>query len=267
MPGLSSLTSAVSSISSSVQNGISIPSSIGSSLTGAAGSALGKLTGAAGALGGLTGAAGSALGGLTGAAGAAGSALSKLTGAAGGLSGLAGAAGGLGGIASAAAGALGSLTSKIDGGKLGLAALASAGLSPAASAQLSASLNSLNSSSPFPIKMPIIGQGTLDRSEISASISAALGDSRVPAPNFSSTDDQLAASKKYLAESEAKLEKTRKLIADLNAGQAKSEAKKKIWHNLRDTLPEGDPAIKAAYQEYSDAWDAKDALRTQLINS
>jgi len=224
-------------------------------LAGAAGGALGGLAGAAGgALGGLAGAAGGALGGL---AGAAGGALGKLTGAAGGL----------GGLASAAAGALGSLTGKIDGGKLGLAALASAGLSPAASAQLSASLNSLNSSSPFPIKMPIVGQGTLDRSEISASISTALGDSRVPAPNFSSQEEQLAAAKKYLAESETKLEKTRKLIAALNAGQAKSEEKKKIWKNLRDTLPEGDPAISAAYQEYSAAWDAKDALRTELINS
>jgi hypothetical protein len=140
-------------------------------------------------------------------------------------------------------------------------------LSSAASAQLSASLNSLNSSSPFPIKMPIVGQGTLDRTEISASISKSLGDSRIPAPNFSNMDEQLASSKKYLAESEARLEKTRKLIADLNAGQAKSDAKKKIWHNLRDTLPEGDPAISAAYQEYSAAWDAKDALRTELINS
>jgi hypothetical protein len=175
---------------------------------------------------------------------------------------LGGLASGLAGAAGGALGKLNSLTAGLQSGKSGLASLASAGLPAGAAAALAASMNSLSTSSPFPIKMPSIATGTSDRSELVSLGAKLLGNPIIPPPDYAA---EYVAAEQRLAEAQARSATVKKLIADLNAGQAKSDEKKKKWHELRDTLPAGDPAITAAYQEYSDAWDAKDALRNELI--
>ncbi len=220
---LASIGAAANTISSSVQNGISSASALASgtaSLTASGSGALaGLASGANSALAGITGAAGSALAGITGAAG---SALAGITGGPGG----------------ALAGALAA-------GKDKLSSLASAGLPAGLGAKLSASINSLNTAGADPIKMPSIGLGTVDRTEITASIGAVLGDLKIPGPNFSgaisaaatgalqAANDISSKLQKYEDERQAIYDKQKQIVNAAKAAYEKADS----------TLPAGDPEI------------------------
>jgi hypothetical protein len=155
-----------------------------SAVTGVAGSLISKtsvsslasgvnsLPGGAGAIGAIVGAAGSSLPNLPSITQA--SNLIKNTSAAV-TNGITTAASALSGNVSLSAGPLGGLANNIESlnvnsltkglseGTQSLTALASAGLPASAAASLQASLSSLSSSSPFPIKIPTIGANTIDR--------------------------------------------------------------------------------------------------------
>ena len=138
-----------------------------------------------------------------------------------------------------------SLTKGLQSGKQSLASLVSSGLPAGAAASLAASMNSLSTSSPFPIKMPTIAEKTVDRSEVSTQINNLLGDKKVPSPNFSGTiaapattafqayGDRQTAVVKYDAE--------RKAITD--AQQAVFDAAKEAYDKAGQTLPAGDPEL------------------------
>ena len=79
------------------------------------------------------------------------------------------------------------LTKNISAGNQSLLSLASTGLSVGAAASLSASINSLNAGGGNPIKMPTVAVNTTDRSELTSQIRNLLGDTKVPAPNFSAS--------------------------------------------------------------------------------
>jgi hypothetical protein len=219
---LSSVGAIASNLSTGALNGIS-------SATASLGSAASLLTGSSltGAGSALNGAVGSALAGVTGAA----------TKALGGITGAAG----------AALGKIDSLTKGLQSGKVGLASLASAGLPAGAAAALSASINALSSSSPFPIKMPSIATGTIDRSEITALASKLLGNPIIPAANF--TDPVTAAAKAAADSSSAKLEAYDKIHAEGEVERAKytklmNEAIV-AFETAKNTLPAGDPEIES----------------------
>ena len=232
IPALSGIGAAATNLASAAQNGISAATSLGSKVASITSGGSNLLAGA-----------GSTLQGITGAA-------------SGALAALGGAGGGLGALAGALA-----------GGKDKLSALASAGLPPGLTSKLEASINSLNVAGGSPIKIPSIGSGTVDRSEITASIGAVLGNPIIPAPNYGNIDERLAASKKSLADSEARLEKVRKLRAQLADNQTKSDEKKKKYIELRDSLPEGDPSIEAAFQEYKTVVEARVPLFKELLDA
>ena len=169
------------------------------------------------------------------------------------------------------------LTKGLEAGKQGLASLASAGLPASAAAALSASLNSLSTSSPFPIKMPTVAIGTVDRGEISAQVGSILGDKKVPAPNFS----LFAPS----AETQAFIDKDRAWQATYDKLTADWETEKAGLQKIMDdaiakfkeakkTLPQGDPEIenlrldaRTKIDARFDAYDKFAAKRDALVAS
>jgi len=68
-----------------------------------------------------------------------------------------------------------------------LMSVISSALIPAERAKLQASVNSVGSTSPFPVKTATVANTTNNRGEIEAQTSKLLGDSRVPPPDFSGT--------------------------------------------------------------------------------
>jgi hypothetical protein len=143
-----------------------------------------------------------------------------------------------------------SLTKGLQTGKQPLSALATIGLSGAAAAALAASMNSISTSSPNPIKMPTVAAATVDRSELSGQVTNLLGDKKIPAPNYNPTPPVPSP---IAAELTAKRSEfiTKKIAYDeeLIARKAALEPEKQKYIAIRDSLPKGDPVREAARQE------------------
>ena len=179
-----------------------------------------------------------------------------------------GAVASLGATASGALNSLGSLdaSSLIKGltsGNQSLAALASLGLPASASAALQAGINSLSTPGSLPITLPTVATGTNNRGQLTSQLSSVFGSSKIPAPNFSGTDQ-------LMAEFEARHKKNEEIFAQVDVLKVKLDelapgvkSAQTNWHNLRDTLPKGDPQVDDAYQTYSDLFDARDEVRKQ----
>ena len=153
-----------------------------------------------------------------------------------------------------------SLTKGLQTGKQPLSALATTGLSTAGAAALAASMNSISTSSPNPIKMPTIATSTVDRGEISSQVKNLLGDKKIPPPNYNPTPpatSSVAADIKtkkltYLTDLEEYNNEVEKRAAAIKAEAA-------AYQELKNTLPEGDPQVTTARdtgkknaQEFSD---------------
>ncbi len=141
------------------------------------------------------------------------------------------------------AGGPGALVGALAAGKDKLSSLASAGLPPGLGAQLASSINSLNIAGADPIKMPSIGLGTVDRSEVEASIKAGLGDKKIALPNFSGS---IAASAtdaaNKVSDRKAGFEKLKaELDIPLNAQKPITAAAIAKYEEAKNNLPEGDP--------------------------
>ena len=137
------------------------------------------------------------------------------------------------------------LTKGLQSGKQSLVSLVSSGLPAGAAASLAASMNSLSTSSPFPIKMPTIAEKTVDRSEVSTQINNLLGDKKVPSPNFTGTIAAPAATAYQSYDDRqvklAKYEADRKVITD--AQQALYDTAREAYDTASQTLPQGDPEL------------------------
>ena len=143
-----------------------------------------------------------------------------------------------------------SLKKGLETGKQPLSSLATTGLSAAGAASLTASMNSISTSSPNPIKMPTVAVATVDRSEVSSQVTSLLGDKKIPAPNFTATptppsplvaqvrEKRLEFITKKIAYDEEKIARTEAIMAE----RAKYE-------KIRDSLPDGDPTRTAAKDE------------------
>ena len=283
---LTSVTGALTSVTGAVSaatSGIAVASASFSALTS-------KVAGSIPSLGSLT--SGTGLGALPGGLNAVSSVVNSATGALTSIPGLGGvssliknastaalnavnigssalgAVASLGATASNALNNLGSLdaSSLIKGltsGKQSLAALASLGLPASASAALQAGINSLSTPGSLPITLPTVATGTNNRGQLTSQLGSVFGSSKIPAPNFSGTDQ-------LMSEFEARHKKNEDIFAQVDVLIAKiNDLKPGVsdaltnWHNLRDTLPKGDPQVDEAYQTYSDLFDAKDAIRKQ----
>jgi hypothetical protein len=138
-----------------------------------------------------------------------------------------------------------SLTKGLQAGKQPLSALASTGLSAGAAAALSASMNSLSTSSPFPIKIPTVAENTVDRSELNASVGSLLGDKKIPTPNFGGGISAAATGALQAVNDRRstleKFEEDRKAIYDKQ--KAITEVARSAYLKADTTLPAGDPEI------------------------
>lgn len=133
-------------------------------------------------------------------------------------------------------------------------------LTPGISAQVNSAMASINSLGASPIKIPTVGLDTFNRSEIAAQTTALLGDSRIPAPNFSGP----SASAKALLESiNQRAEMITKTLEESQALGAISEQVKKEFYDLKNTFPAGSPEIEAAKQKYLAAL-AKESEKIKL---
>ena len=159
------------------------------------------------------------------------------------------------------------LTQGLQSGKQPLSSLVSTGLPPAAAASLTASMNSLSTSSPFPIKMPTVAENTINRSEISSQISNLLGDKKVPMPDFSG----LAAtpvrdlSQADIAAYDANKKEIETLTEDRYAlVKAEADARYTLSKAKQD-LPQGDPSIPALEQAVETANNKINDLDKRVI--
>jgi hypothetical protein len=235
-------------------------------------SGVSSLPGGAGAIGAIVGISGSSLPNLPSITQA--SNLIKNTSAAV-TNGITTAASALSGNVSLSAGALGGLANNIESlnvnsltkglseGTQSLTALASSGLPAGAAASLQASLSSLSSSSPFPIKLPTIGANTIDRGELTAQLGSVLGDKRIPIPNFGGTGPSSLV--------KAQADKLNELFTQQQAliveqeEQSKKIAKARAAYiEARDNLPQGDPALDSAKEAYIAEVTASGAITAKI---
>ena len=141
------------------------------------------------------------------------------------------------------AGGSGALAGALAAGKDKLSSLASAGLPPGLAAQLASNINSLNTAGADPIKMPSIGLGTVDRSELEASIKAGLGDKKIALPNFSgAVSAEATDAVKKLADRKEGFNKLKaELDSTLAAQRPITDAALAKYEEAKKSLPEGDP--------------------------
>ena len=131
-----------------------------------------------------------------------------------------------------------------------LQALASAGLPAGAAAALNSAISSLSSGGSVPIKLPVVGTNTFDRSSINWNV---FGSSKIPIPNYggnpATTGETVSSAAAAMEKSNQRLEKIRELGAQsrekrLDVGRAQVAYAKAI-----EDLPAGDPGIEAALEK------------------
>ena len=159
------------------------------------------------------------------------------------------------------------LTQGLQSGRQPLSSLVSTGLSPAAAASLTASMNSLSTASPFPVKMPTVAENTINRSEISSQIGNLLGDKKVPVPDFSGLT---ATPMRDLSQSEITAydvnKKEIETLSDSRFDLVKAEADARYTlSKAKQDLPQGDPSIPALEQAVETAKNNIDELDKKVI--
>jgi hypothetical protein len=169
-----------------------------------------------------------------------------------------------------------SLTKGLTKGKDPLASLATSGLSASGAAALAASMNSISTASPNPIKMPTIATATVDRSEVSSQVTNLLGDKKVPPPDFAK--DGLTAANLNAIENRDKkraefFAAQKKYDEEYIVKKAALEVEKKKYIEFRENYPVGDPTREAARAEVNgkiavfNAWrEEQNALVTRLAD-
>jgi hypothetical protein len=138
-----------------------------------------------------------------------------------------------------------------------LMSVISSALVPAERAKLQASVNSVGSASPFPVKTATVANTTNDRGEIAAQTSKLLGDSRVPAPDFSgaasaptptptSSPKELTANQiRYVTLRREALQRKKDYDTTVANWSAEEKINMATYRQAKNTLPEGDPEIES----------------------
>lgn len=176
---------------------------------------------------------------------------------------------------SGAAGALGSFASKLSGDVTGsldklkdnpLTSLASTGLNPEAAGQLAASISALGSGGAAPIKLPTVAANTTDRSSITGQLSALLGSSKIPMPNFSGglkiKPLSVQETEKYNSiKTQIETSTDDYYAAKRSLGDAQAAYDKAV-----NSLPQGDPQIADLKQAVSDAQTTVTMINTKIAD-
>ena len=167
-------------------------------------------------------------------------------------------------LPAATAGLLTGLNKTLDSIKSGsLSSFAMEGLSPANTSKINAAMAALSSSGSIPIKTPIIGINTNDRSEVSSQIRGQLGDKRIPTPNFGT--GPTAEAKSELSRLNDLLKQGAVLEAASEAQKIKVNTARIAFIEARDNLPQGDPAIETAKEAYTAEVKAGGEIADKII--
>ena len=167
-------------------------------------------------------------------------------------------------LPAATAGLLTGLNKTLDSIKSGsLSSFAMEGLSPANTSKINAAMAALSSSGSIPIKTPIIGVNTNDRSEVSSQIRGQLGDKRIPTPNFGT--GPTAEAKSELSRLNDLLKQGAVLEAASEAQKIKVNTARIAFIEARDNLPQGDPAIETAKEAYTAEVKAGGEIADKII--
>ena len=172
-------------------------------------------------------------------------ALNKATNVIGSLGGASSALGGASSALSGASSALGSLSSAAS--KAGGLTSAIAGKLPLGqAAELLSSVSALGAGGANPIKLPSLGTNTTNRTGITAQIKGVLGNPKIPEPNLlgdikGETVDSLLGQLQTATKARNQAEKKYKEL------EKEFNVAKKDFDTKYNTLPDGDPALDAAF--------------------
>jgi len=137
-----------------------------------------------------------------------------------------------------------------------LLGLANTGLPQSAVAQLTGALSALNFGGGNPVKMPIIGTETFNRSGLNTQIVSVLGDPKIPPPTFSDypleRDQAVQALDKQNQKLLDELAERKKVNDRFNKQLEVAKVAKIAWLEAKNSLPEGDPAVAELKQKYDD---------------
>ena len=150
-------------------------------------------------------------------------------------------------------------------GKNNLADLASLGLPSSAAAALNSAISSISSTGIADIKMPVAAINTTNRTEITAQLTAQLGNPRIPLPNFSgisisSINEQRIAQEKINADRKAR---RIELTQQIDIGKATLIQIRDEYQSAIDSYPPGDEKIVELREKY---YAQKEKVQ-KLINS
>lgn len=146
------------------------------------------------------------------------------------------------------AGSASALINKLKAPGASLLGLASAGLSPGLAAKLNSSISSLSSGGAVPITLPVVGEGTTNRTDLVKNFTDVLNDPKIPAPNYNgnpATTGETAGSA-ALSKQEEKIAQVKELQAEYNAQNEKRIQALAAYEQAKQDLPAGDPGIEAA---------------------
>lgn len=131
--------------------------------------------------------------------------------------------------------------------------------------QLLSAVSALGAGGASPIKLPSLGINTSERSSITNQTKGILGNPKIPEPNLlgdikDETVDNL----------NSRLIDTRKrrnnLLKEYKKLNAELKAAENDFYEKSNTLPEGDPALEAAFTKYKEARNNLVPILDQLIN-
>lgn len=146
------------------------------------------------------------------------------------------------------AGSASALINKLKAPGASLLGLASVGLSPGLAAKLNSSISSLSSGGAVPITLPVVGEGTTNRTDLVKNFTDVLNDPKIPAPNYNgnpATTGETAGSA-ALSKQEEKIAQVKELQAEYNAQNEKRIQALAAYEQAKQDLPAGDPGIEAA---------------------
>jgi hypothetical protein len=187
------------------------------------------------------------------------------------LGGVGGLTGGATALLGSATGAASNLMGSLTSGANTLSSLSTTGLSAAGAASLTASISALGGGG-LTVKMPTVATNTYNTAALVSQGKALLGDSKIPAPNFSGVS---ASAKVSLGAEIDKVAAYQKLETDLtNAKKAQRKLTDDaiaVYKEAKNNLPQGDPAIarlkEIAVAEATKNNDLVDSSKQQLAEA
>jgi hypothetical protein len=142
-----------------------------------------------------------------------------------------------------------------------LLGLASAGLSSGLAAKLNSAISSLSSGGAVPITLPVVGEGTSNRTNLVKNFTDVLNDPKIPAPNYSgnpATTGETAGTEAIRKKLNDQYELNNKVLAKVDEVREARLA----YVKAKNELPAGDPQIDELRKKWYALGEELKALNT-----